>query len=209
MNLKITPGIVYVLTNPAMPGIVKIGRTSRDPVDARLKELYSTGVPVPFECEFAGKFLDEAEVEKELHEAFDRFRLNPSREFFEIEPERVLPLLKRLSVEDVTPSPQQTRLIDPKSKEATRKLKSRRPNLNFVQMSIPVGSKLEFSKDKEQTAEVRSEKKVLFRDKEVSLTAATIELLGLDKRDRVQSGRYWLFKGKYLDEIYNETYPTE
>ena len=50
-----TYGIVYVLTNPAMPGLVKIGKTSRGSIDVRLNELYSTGVPVPFECAFAGK----------------------------------------------------------------------------------------------------------------------------------------------------------
>ena len=41
-------GVVYVLTNPAMPGIVKIGKTSRSDIHARLNELYSTGVPLPF-----------------------------------------------------------------------------------------------------------------------------------------------------------------
>lgn len=46
-------GIVYVLTNPAMPGLVKIGQTKRDKMDARLKELYGTGVPLPFECQYA------------------------------------------------------------------------------------------------------------------------------------------------------------
>ena len=54
-----TTGIVYVLTNPAMPGIVKIGRTTRGSIDVRLNELYSTGVPVPFECAFAGRVVDE------------------------------------------------------------------------------------------------------------------------------------------------------
>jgi hypothetical protein len=32
-------GIVYVLTNPAMPGLVKIGMTNKESVDARLNEL--------------------------------------------------------------------------------------------------------------------------------------------------------------------------
>ena len=57
-------GIIYVLTNPAMSGLVKIGKTSRASVDQRLNELYSTGVPVPFECVFAGKVEDESKVEK-------------------------------------------------------------------------------------------------------------------------------------------------
>ena len=42
-------GIVYVLTNPCMHGIVRIGMTERKNIEARLKELYTTGVPLPFE----------------------------------------------------------------------------------------------------------------------------------------------------------------
>lgn len=38
-----------------MPGLVKIGMTTREDMDSRMKELYSTGVPVPFECQFACK----------------------------------------------------------------------------------------------------------------------------------------------------------
>ncbi|NBO92714.1 MAG: GIY-YIG nuclease family protein, partial [Planctomycetia bacterium] len=45
--------IVYVLTNEAMPGLIKIGLTS-DSVESRLTSLSShTGVPLPFECYFA------------------------------------------------------------------------------------------------------------------------------------------------------------
>ena len=48
------PNIVYVLTNPAMPGIVKIGMTDmRQNVQHRMGQLYSTGVPLPFDCVIA------------------------------------------------------------------------------------------------------------------------------------------------------------
>ena len=40
--------VVYVLTNPAMPGLVKIGRTDQDDANTRIAQLYTTGVPVPF-----------------------------------------------------------------------------------------------------------------------------------------------------------------
>ena len=48
-------GIVYLLTNPVMPGLVKIGMTTQEDIDKRMKELYTTGGPVPFECQFACK----------------------------------------------------------------------------------------------------------------------------------------------------------
>ncbi len=48
-------GIVYLLTNPVMPGLVKIGMTAQEDIDKRMKELYTTGVPVPFEYKFARK----------------------------------------------------------------------------------------------------------------------------------------------------------
>ncbi len=46
-------GIVYLLTNPVMPGLVKIGMTTQEDIDKRMKVLYTTGVPVPFECQYA------------------------------------------------------------------------------------------------------------------------------------------------------------
>lgn len=48
-------GIVYVLSNEAMPGLIKIGLTKRDELEARLNELYSIGVPLPFTCIYTTK----------------------------------------------------------------------------------------------------------------------------------------------------------
>jgi hypothetical protein len=33
-----------------MAGLVKIGKTTQLEVEERMKQLYSTGVPVPFDC---------------------------------------------------------------------------------------------------------------------------------------------------------------
>lgn len=62
-------GIIYVLTNPAMPGLVKIGMTARDDPRVRMDELYtkSAGVPVPFHCVRAVRVDDERAAEKALH----------------------------------------------------------------------------------------------------------------------------------------------
>ena len=78
--------IVYVLANPAMPGLVKIGRTSSEEAVTRIAHLYSTGVPFPFKLEFACKVENPDEVEQSLHTAFAPNRVNPKREFFSIDP---------------------------------------------------------------------------------------------------------------------------
>lgn len=200
-------GIVYVLTNPAIPGLVKIGKTARLDVQTRLNELYSTGVPVPFECAYAGRVADEAAVERAFHQAFGPYRLNPKREFFEIEPEQAIALLRLMTIEDVTPDIQEEAdKVDVESKEASKKLSSRRPNLNFIEMGIPVGSVLQFS-ESNSTVTVISERKVSLNNDELSLTRATRELLGLEYS--VQPSPYWRFEGRTLKDIYEETYSLE
>ena len=39
---------VYLLTNPSMPGMVKIGYTAQNDAKKRIDGLYTTGVPFPF-----------------------------------------------------------------------------------------------------------------------------------------------------------------
>lgn len=76
-------GFVYVLANLAMPGVLKIGRTSRNPLD-RATELYTTGVPYPFQVCFAIYSSDATVFEENIHERLEEVRLNGSREFFRI-----------------------------------------------------------------------------------------------------------------------------
>lgn len=83
-------GHVYVLTNPAMPGVVKIGRTGRD-VMKRLAELNSaTGVPVPFRVAGAVRAADPAAVESAIHFQLRDCRVSRRREFFRCSPEQAL-----------------------------------------------------------------------------------------------------------------------
>ena len=124
-------GIVYVLTNSEMPGLVKIGKTSQGEVEGRLSQLYSTGVPIPFECVYAARVSDAATVEKALHTVFEPHRVNPNREFFRIEPDQAEVILRLIDHEDVTPGVQeQADEIDADVRVAIAK-RARRPNLNF------------------------------------------------------------------------------
>lgn len=52
------PGKIYVLTNPCMRGLVKIGCTAGT-IEDRIKQLSgATGVPVAFKCHFAAEVDD-------------------------------------------------------------------------------------------------------------------------------------------------------
>ncbi|QBM24494.1 GIY-YIG nuclease family protein [Citrobacter arsenatis] len=77
------PGFIYVLTNEAMPGLVKIGRTSLLPED-RSKKLYSTGVPFPFDVCFRIITSFSVELESYIHNILREYRVNSRREFFRI-----------------------------------------------------------------------------------------------------------------------------
>jgi len=146
-------------------------------------------------------------VEKALHIAFGPQRTNPKREFFNIEPEQAIAILRLLNTEDATQEVlgQKTE-IDAESALAAVALKARRPNLNFSEMGIPQGSVLHSVED-DSTATVVSPKKVSFRGEEMSLTAATRMMLSLEYS--VAPGPYWTFNGQSLRDIYNETYTAE
>jgi hypothetical protein len=196
--------IVYVLTNPAMPGLVKIGIAGQEDANSRITQLYSTGVPVPFQLEYACRVENAENVENALHVAFAPNRVNPKREFFRIDPEQAVAILKLLHTEDATQEvARQPSDIDQQSIAAGEQLKARRPNSNFVEMGIPIGSLLNFVRDA-TTVKVSGPRTVFFGDEELSLTAATRQILGIEYS--VQPGRYWMFNGRSLSDIYEETY---
>lgn len=76
-------GYLYVLSNEAMPGLVKIGRTDRQP-ETRARELRTTGVPHPFKLEFSVRVLDSTFAERQVHRLLSErgARTSDDREFF-------------------------------------------------------------------------------------------------------------------------------
>ena len=191
-----------------MLGLVKIGKTSRTEVRHRLVELYSTGVPVPFKCEYAGRVSDESVVEKAFHTAFEPYRIDPKREFFRIDPEQAIALLRLLADEDVTPSVQQEAddvEVDPIAR-ATITKRARRPNLNFEEMGIPVGAILKFI-NSDETVEVTDNRRVMYKEETYYLTRITKILLGDDNNSSMRrTTSYWTCDEQSLSEIYEDTY---
>ncbi len=205
-------GIVYVLTNPVMPGLVKIGMTTRDNIEERMRELYGTGVPVPFECKYACKVKssDCAKIEKALHTAFEPNRINANREFFQIKPEQAMAILELFNREDITL--EVTEEIDNdltiEDKSASVKINSsRRPPLNYYEMGMKKDDIIVFVKDNNIIASIFDEKKVIYEGEVYSLTALTRKILNITHD--VQPTGYWSFNGRNLRDIYDEVYTLE
>ena len=98
--------IVYILTNPAMPGLIKIGHTIN--LVERIRSLSSTtGVPLPFECYYAVEVGNHVSLEKRMHNGLASKRINPGREFFEMNPEdakQILQIAEDMGGKVVTPT---------------------------------------------------------------------------------------------------------
>ncbi len=190
--------IIYILTNEAMPGYVKIGKTTTS-VEQRIIELSrSSAVPLPFECYYAAQVTDASKIEGALHDAFGDHRINPRREFFSIAPERVIAVLKLLAIKDVTPS----RNVGVESREdaiALEKAKKRRSAFNFKMLDIPAGAELKFIRDEKIICIVAPDQKhVIFNNKEMSSSEAAAEVLG--SKWWPAGSDYWTYDGEILSE---------
>ena len=101
-------GWVYCLSNPAMPGLVKIGYTNRS-TSIRAEELSfgskdgsATGVPLPFEIvkDWQVPGDKSVEIEQQIHRILQEFRV-PARgrwrakEFFYLEPHQAIAAIER------------------------------------------------------------------------------------------------------------------
>ena len=69
-----------------MPGIIKIGYTTKT-INQRTTELCSSaGVPGSFDVFTCWEVFDPQKVEHKVHSALNAFRISPDKEFFEIRP---------------------------------------------------------------------------------------------------------------------------
>ena len=197
-------GIVYALTNPAMPGLVKIGMTSRMEIAQRMKELYSsTGVPLPFECVYACEITNFARTEKALHVAFAPDRINPNREFFKMDIERVIAILELLGPNNIKKEINNDLDADISTEEkvARETMKKKRPAFNFERMGIPIGAKLTYKNNNNIEIEVIEGNKVKYNNEIMSLSAVTQRLLP----NITHPTPYWIYEGETLSNLWEKS----
>jgi hypothetical protein len=78
---------IYCLKNDVMPGLYKLG-FSENPY-RRMDDLFTTGVPMMFECIYVKSVKSMKEAEAFLFTELEKYRFNLNREFFKLDVELI------------------------------------------------------------------------------------------------------------------------
>ena len=198
--------IVYILTNESMPDTIKVGITEN--LDRRVRELDNTSTPLPFECYYAVEVENASAIEKKIHEGLDDKRVRQNREFFNATPEQAKAILEIAEVmggKNVTPK--EDIVETPQDKQALENARKKRGRIDYFGiLGIQKGTTLTFSKDENITCVVSDNGKIIFRDKETTLSGSALLVtneMGYDW-GQVQGAGYWCYQGKTLRELVSE-----
>jgi hypothetical protein len=198
--------IVYILTNESMPDTIKVGITEN--LDRRVRELDNTSTPLPFECYYAVEVENASAIEKKIHEGLDDKRVRQNREFFNATPEQAKAILEIAEVmggKNVTPK--EDIVETPQDKQALENARKKRGRIDYFGiLGIVKGTTLTFSKDDNITCVVSDNGKIIFRDKETTLSGSALLItneMGYDW-GQVQGAGYWCYQGKTLRDLVSE-----
>lgn len=200
-------GIIYILTNDSMPGLIKIGSTKD--IKERLKSLDRTGVPTPFKLYYAIEIENYKQKEKQLHQGYAKDRVRPNREFFRIEPENATAMLKALGGREVDNTYIDISIDESGSVISTDFYDNRLPvksSTTFDMLDIPVGTKLYFTRNDNIICEVYDNRKVKYQDNIYSLSQLTSEILVKKyswKSKNVNGFQFWKYDGEILADRRN------
>lgn len=190
-------GYIYIMTNPALNGMVKIGYATD--VEARRQQLSTTALPYEYEI-YATYETSGSLEDKKLHKLIDNLnpdlRVSKNREFFVLEPEDAYELLESIA----TISDTKDRLKKVKT-AAAKKQHIRKPPVNFAKCGIPVGAGLVYIENPAVVATVVSERKVQYNDEITSLSAISDSIKGYS----TSGPSFFTYNGKLVADIARET----
>jgi len=76
-------GFIYIVSNPSLEGLIKIGKSESDPVKRAAQLSNTSNIPTPFEVEYFAFVDDFDELETAVHLYLASYRVNKRREFFD------------------------------------------------------------------------------------------------------------------------------
>lgn len=117
-------GWVYVLSNSAMPGLVKVGFSTKDPV-FRIDDLSGTGHPYAFTLEYDALVVEPRDVEMKVHKRLAAKR--EAKEFFRTDVQTVVAAIRDVLRSDgKTIISEQTNYLPSPDELPTRQLETER-----------------------------------------------------------------------------------
>ncbi len=166
-----------------------------------MKQLDTTGVPLPFVCEYAIRVDDPVRIEQLLHDTFADHRERIIREFFRVSPPRVIAAMQLTG--GAVATPQGDVVEDAESQRALTDALKRRENFNFEMVGIAPETEIYFltnaADSPENRAIVVSKNRIRFNGEEMSLSAAAGQLLkARGMASTVAGPEYWHFDGESL-----------
>ena len=196
-------GFVYILTNAAMPGFVKIGMSAQADVSERVRQLDNTSAPLPFEVYYAARVPDCRRVERTLHFVFGERRARLNREFFRIDPDLAKAVIELVEIQAATPSDREQGIAPEVREEIEAEVRTRTGRLDFQRLGLPVETELAFSKDPAVTCTVAGSRTVHFQGEEQSPSAAALKAIRAMgySWSRVNGFDYWTHEGVKLSAL--------
>ncbi len=170
-------GKIYVLTNDAMPDYIKIGYTAADDVETRMKQLDTTGLPLPFRLHACIEVENAQQLERLAHDVFASQRARSNREFFLMEPETAVRYLKAVSLNDASAKwiAADQQMIDETGNPLgeAQVVKPKQASFTFSAAEVPLGAEVQFVRDPSIKAKVVSDTEVEFEGSVIRLSPLT------------------------------------
>lgn len=190
-------GFIYIMTNPALKDMVKIGFATD--VEVRRKQLSTTALPYEYEIYATYETTGNLE-DKKLHGMIDSLnpdlRISSNREFYLMTPQDAYSLLEAIATISGTKEKLKKKKIDEAKKQTIR-----RPAINFVKCGIPIGAELVCTEDSSIVVKVVDERKVEYDGELTSLSSIITKMKGHSS----QGPLYFTYKGKRIVDIAAET----
>lgn len=189
-------GYIYILTNPAFPQLIKIGKTERE-VQQRADEISrATGVPEKFDIDHFVKVQDMENVEKLLHRIFAPHRRS-NKEFFEMDSERAKLALELLKYNEATVTAQEQKEVE----QIEREIKSKNnAQSNFSYVDIEIGEELSLKDDEEKKCIVSQKNLVRHEGEEYTITGLANFLLP-EITYNISGANWWMYKNRKLSVL--------
>lgn len=129
-------------------------------------------MPLPFEVHYAVRVRDPRRLEGKLFKLFAEARVNPNREFFEVDPEKVVTAIGIGNFEELVAQANATGAEDAAEQAALERDKARRRPINMARIGLKPGDVLAFSRDDSVTAVVVDGTRVELEGQTMALSPA-------------------------------------